>query len=643
MSPDRGSKRRYDSPSRDHRRSDRERREHKHKRSKRDHSPDRRSRHRDNGRNGRKYDGRRDRSCNSRSRSYEKKVGKVEKGGRFSRIDISTSPISSADDIHTIKKEGTLGGEISKQISSRTRSRERKSSSKVRRKRSRSSDKKKAPLYKSTSKVIKEDVSSTDSSLSPVTPPRYKSNASKPQVARQDSANNVFSIPPPPPPPPSMCKQVVVNHPLPSGFKPIAGLTAISPPPPPPPGHDRSLSPMEIEDLPPPPPSRKLKERPIIYDHRVTTITSRDWGMDTENNYKIEKQVGEGTYGFVFKATQLSTGQEVALKRVRLENEKEGFPITAIREIIILRQLDHKNVVRLMDIVTNRSVISEKKKQESNEKGRTSRERNDDRENIHSFYLVFEYLDHDLVGLLDSDMEAFTELQVASFMKQLAEGLRYCHKRKFLHRDIKGSNILFNNRGEIKLADFGLARFYDRAQSRLYTNRVITLWYRPPELLLGSENYDEKIDCWSLGCILPEMFIRKPVFAGNTELVQLEAISKVCGTPCEANWPDVIKLSLYKNFKYKKHYSRIVKEHFKDIPAGALDLLDAMLTLDPKKRLSADEVCNHPWLINIDPRTIEPPKFPRNQDCHELWSKNQKRKKVVVRTNGNGAIPISPP
>uniref|UniRef100_A0AC35TN63 Protein kinase domain-containing protein n=1 Tax=Rhabditophanes sp. KR3021 TaxID=114890 RepID=A0AC35TN63_9BILA len=637
MSPDRATKRRYDSPSRDYRRSDRDRRDNNFKRSKRDHSPDRRSRHRDNGRNGHKYEGnhRRESSCGTRSRSREKKV---EKAGRLSRIDISTSPISSAEDVHIIKKEGNLGGGISRQISSKSRPKERNSPSKKRR--SKSLEKKNVSVYKSTSKVIKEDVSSSDSSLSPVTPPRLNSNSSKAQAARHDSANNIFSFSPPPPPPPSMSKPIVVNYQLPSGFKPIVGLTVISPPPPPPLGKDGSRSPIELDELPPPPPSRKLKARPVIYNHRVATITSRDWGMDAENNYKIEKQVGEGTYGYVFKATQLSTGREVALKRVRLENEKEGFPITAIREIIILRQLDHKNVVLLTDIVTNRSVITENKHQE---KGRTSKEKDDDRESIHYFYLVFEYLDHDLVGLLDSDMEAFTELQVASFMKQLAEGLRYCHKRKFLHRDIKGSNILFNNKGEIKLADFGLARFYDRSQERLYTNRVITLWYRPPELLLGSEKYDEKIDCWSLGCILPEMFTRKPVFAGNTELVQLEAISKVCGTPCEANWPDVTQLSLFRNFRYQRHYTRVVREHFKDIPAGALDLLDAMLTLDPRRRLSADEICNHPWLINIDPKTIEPPRFPKNQDCHELWSKNQKRKKVIVRPNGNGAIPISPP
>ncbi|CAA9997898.1 unnamed protein product, partial [Nesidiocoris tenuis] len=130
-----------------------------------------------------------------------------------------------------------------------------------------------------------------------------------------------------------------------------------------------------------------------------------------------------------------------------------------------------------------------------------------------SFYLVFEYMDHDLMGLLESGMVEFAEQHNASIMKQLLEGLNYCHKKNFLHRDIKCSNILMNNKGEVKLADFGLARLYNAEdRQRPYTNKVITLWYRPPELLLGEERYGPSIDVWSCGCILGELFLKKPLF-----------------------------------------------------------------------------------------------------------------------------------
>jgi len=197
--------------------------------------------------------------------------------------------------------------------------------------------------------------------------------------------------------------------------------------------------------------------------------------------YEILTKIGEGTYGEVFKARQKQTGDLCALKKVRLENEKEGFPITAVREIQILRQLTHANIVNLKEIVMDAREISEIS-------------------NHTSFYLVFEYCDHDLFGLLDSGLIQLNLEHIASFMYQLMSALAYCHTRKFLHRDIKCSNILLNNNGKIKLADFGLARFYNAEdKDRPYTNKVITLWYRPPELLLGEERYGTAVDIWSCG------------------------------------------------------------------------------------------------------------------------------------------------
>lgn len=366
------------------------------------------------------------------------------------------------------------------------------------------------------------------------------------------------------------------------------------------------------------------QSKPVV--RKRPRVISKTYPLNQDQNprcvdvFNIISQIGEGTYGQVYKAQDKKNKSIVALKKVRLENEKEGFPITAVREIKILRQLNHENIVNLKEIVTDKQNVLDFKK----DKG--------------AFYLVFEYMDHDLMGLLESGLVNFNDANIAHTMRQLIDGLHYCHKNNFLHRDIKCSNILMNNRGQIKLADFGLARLFSAEDKlRPYTNKVITLWYRPPELLLGEERYGPAIDVWSCGCILGELFTKKPIFQASNEQVQFESIIRICGTPNSQTWPSVVYLPLWNTYnKSTKPYKRCLRERFHYIPKGALDLLDAMLCLDPAKRITAEEALKSEWLQNS---TMSPPNLPQHQDCHEMWSKQRRRKQHQTQQQASQPIP----
>ncbi|KAE8729376.1 putative serine/threonine-protein kinase [Hibiscus syriacus] len=272
-----------------------------------------------------------------------------------------------------------------------------------------------------------------------------------------------------------------------------------------------------------------------------------------ESYDKLDK-IGQGTYSNVYKARDKETGKIVALKKVRFDtSEPESVKFMA-REIMILQKLDHPNVVKLEGLATSRLQ--------------------------YSLYLVFEFMQSDLTRVMSQEGR-LTEPQIKCYMHQLLSGLKHCHESGILHRDIKGSNLLIDRHGMLKIADFGLANYFSPNQKYPLTSRVVTLWYRAPELLLGSTDYGVGIDLWSAGCLLAEMFAGRPIMPGRTEVEQLHRIFKLCGTPSEAYWK---RLRLSTTFRPPQSYKPSLVDAFRNFPESSLGLLSTLLALDPAYR-----------------------------------------------------------
>ena len=284
---------------------------------------------------------------------------------------------------------------------------------------------------------------------------------------------------------------------------------------------------------------------------------------------KLDK-VGEGTYGVVYKCQNKETKKLVALKKIRLENEDEGMPSTAIREISILKQLHHPNIVNLLDLIHG-----EKK-----------------------LYLVFEFLDHDLKKYLNLNGSPLSPQLVKSYLYQILLAIKYCHSKRILHRDLKPQNLLIDKNGIIKVGDFGLARAFGIPIKTL-THEILTLWYRAPEILLGQKEYSTPVDMWSVGLIFFEMAHRKPLFAGDSEIDQIFKIFQMYGTPNEKTWPGITKLPEFK-LTFPQFKGKGIESYNKNLESLGLDLLSKMLQLDPCKRISAKAALNHPYFDDLD-------------------------------------------
>ncbi|KAG9130633.1 hypothetical protein Leryth_011887 [Lithospermum erythrorhizon] len=369
--------------------------------------------------------------------------------------------------------------------------------------------------------------------------------------------------------------------------------------------------------------------RPMV--NHVAGEAIRGWVPRKAESFEKLDKIGQGTYSSVYRARDLETGKVVALKKVRFVNMDPESVRFMAREILILRRLDHPNVMKLEALVTSR--VSG------------------------NFYLVFEYMQHDLAGLAASPAVRFTESQIKCYMQQLLRGLEHCHNCGVLHRDIKGSNLLIDDSGNLKIGDFGLSTFYRANQKQPLTSRVVTLWYRPPELLLGSTYYGVAVDLWSSGCILAELFAGKPIMPGRTEVEQLHKIFKLCGSPSEEYWKKS-KLPHATIFKPQQPYKRCVAETFKDFPASALPLLDSLLAFEPELRGSATSALQSVF-FSTEPLPCDLSSFPKYPPSKEYDAKMRveerrqraaggnnrakpvKESRAVPAPNANAELPVS--
>ncbi|KAM8998775.1 cyclin-dependent kinase 18 isoform 2-T2 [Sarcophilus harrisii] len=237
-----------------------------------------------------------------------------------------------------------------------------------------------------------------------------------------------------------------------------------------------------------------------------------------------------------------------------------------VRRVSLLKNLKHANIVTLHDLIhTERSLT-----------------------------LVFEYLDSDLKHYLDHCGNLMSMHNVKVFMFQLLRGLSYCHRRKILHRDLKPQNLLINEKGELKLADFGLARAKS-VPTKTYSNEVVTLWYRPPDVLLGSTEYSTPIDMWGVGCILYEMATGRPIFPGSTVKEELHLIFRLLGTPTEDTWPGVTSLPEFRAYNFPRYKPQPLINHAPRLDTDGIDLLTSLLLYEAKNRISAEEALRHPY------------------------------------------------
>lgn len=309
-------------------------------------------------------------------------------------------------------------------------------------------------------------------------------------------------------------------------------------------------------------------------------------GCRSVEEFQCLNRIEEGTYGVVYRAKDKRTDEIVALKRLKMEKEKEGFPITSLREINTLLKGQHPNIVTVREIVVG--------------------------SNMDKIFIVMDYVEHDLKSLMETmkhKKQVFLPGEVKCLIQQLMRAVAHLHDNWILHRDLKTSNLLLSHKGILKVGDFGLAREYG-SPLKEYTSIVVTLWYRAPELLLGCKEYSTSIDVWSCGCIFAELLAMTPLFPGKSEVDQLNRIFKDLGTPNERVWPGYDQLPLVKKMTFTDYPVSQLRKKFANFTSElGLSLLQGLLTYDPKQRLTAEASLKSNYFKEL-PLPIDPSMFP---------------------------------
>ncbi|KAI1296875.1 Cyclin-dependent kinase 11B [Halotydeus destructor] len=306
-------------------------------------------------------------------------------------------------------------------------------------------------------------------------------------------------------------------------------------------------------------------------------------GCRSVEEFNCLNRVEEGTYGVVYRAMDKTTGEVVALKRLKMEKEKEGFPITSLREINTLLKSPHENIVGVKEIVVG--------------------------SNMDKIFIVMEFVEHDLKALMEGMKKPFLPGEVKTLMRQLLSAVAHLHDNWILHRDLKTSNLLLSHRGILKVGDFGLAREYG-SPLKEYTPLVVTLWYRAPELLLQTGKYSTPVDVWSIGCIFGEFLTLKPLFPGISEIDEISIIYKDLGTPNDKIWPGYSEVLMVKKVVLPYHpYNRLKDRLGKKLTDLGFSLMNRLLTYCPKRRITAAEALNHEY-FSERPLPVDPSMFP---------------------------------
>eukprot|EP01118_Nematostelium_gracile_P003575 TRINITY_DN1413_c0_g1_i2.p1 TRINITY_DN1413_c0_g1~~TRINITY_DN1413_c0_g1_i2.p1 ORF type:complete len:371 (+),score=81.68 TRINITY_DN1413_c0_g1_i2:3-1115(+) len=323
--------------------------------------------------------------------------------------------------------------------------------------------------------------------------------------------------------------------------------------------------------------------------------------------YEKGKEVGAGTYGVVYRATSKETKKVVAMKKIRMGNHKEGIQFTAIREIKILKEMHHENILGLLDVFSRKSNV----------------------------FLILEFMEYNLEQIVN-DMDIMLQAaDIKSYMQMLLRGVEQLHLNWILHRDLKPNNLLIGPDGVLKLADFGLAKSFGSPDPK-FTPTVVTRWYRAPELLFGAKAYGTGIDIWSVGCIFAELMHRTPYFTGDSDIDQLGKIFSALGTPTEEIWPGMSSLPGYALYDYSP--PNTFRQLFPAASDDALDLISQMLRYNPNTRITATEALKHRYF-----QTFPLPTNPRDLPKSKMTSEQASRMNMSPPIKSPSKRPLESP